>query len=152
MSTNAELYEQDFYAWTQTTAALIRAGEWYDLDPEALAEEVESLGKSQQRELASRLDVLVMHLLKWRYQSNRRQEGHSWRSTIRTQRRELRRLLQQNPSLVPQAAPVIAEGYEDARLEASDETGLPLATFPPTCPWQTEQVLDAEFWPEEESC
>ncbi len=152
MSTNAELYEQDFYAWTQTTAALIRAGKWYDLDPEALAEEVESLGKSQQRELARRLDVLVMHLLKWRYQPSRRQEGHSWRSTIRTQRRELRRLLQQNPSLVPQAAPVIAEGYEDARLEASDETGLPLATFPPTCPWQTEQVLDAEFWPEEESC
>src|SRR5215510_7417093 len=55
MSTNAELYEQDFYAWTQTTAALIRAGKWYDLDPEALAEEIESLGKSQHRELGSRL-------------------------------------------------------------------------------------------------
>ena len=45
MSTNAELYEQDFYAWTQATAALIRAGKWYDLAPEALAEEVESLGR-----------------------------------------------------------------------------------------------------------
>jgi hypothetical protein len=147
MSTNAELYDQDFYAWCLTTATLIRAGKWHDVDPEALAEEIESLGKSQHRELASRLDVLVMHLLKWRYQPERRQEGHSWRSTIRTQRRELRRLLQQNPSLVPQVAPIMAEGYEDARLEASDDTGLPLATFPPVCPWTAEQVLDADFWP-----
>src|SRR6266849_1972761 len=99
MGSNAELYEQDFYAWTQTTAALIRAGKWYDLDWEALAEEVESLGKSQHRELGSRLDVLVMHLLKWRYQPS--EHSRSWRSTIRTQRRELRRLLQQNPSLLP---------------------------------------------------
>ena len=152
MHTNAELYDQDFYAWCLTTATLIRQGKWHDVDPEALAEEVESLGKSQQRELASRLDVLVMHLLKWQYQPARRQEGHSWRSTIRTQRRELRRLLQQNPSLVPQVTPVIVEGYEDVLLEASDETRLPLATFPPTCPWQTEQVLDADFWPEEEAC
>ena len=91
MSTNSELYEQDFYTWTQTTAALIRAGQWKDIDPVSLAEEVESLGKSQQRELASRLDVLLMHLLKWRYQPDRRQTGQSWRSSIRTQRRELRR-------------------------------------------------------------
>ncbi len=68
MTTNAALYAQDFYTWTQTTAALIRAGKWADIDAESLAEEIESLGKSQQRELASRLDALLMHLLKWRYQ------------------------------------------------------------------------------------
>ena len=90
MHTNGELYEQDFYAWTQTTADLIRAGKWDDLDREALAEEIESLGKSQYRELGSRLDVLVMHLLKWCYQP--RERSGSRRSTIRTQRRELRRL------------------------------------------------------------
>jgi len=146
MSINAELYEQDFYAWTQTTAALIRAGKWYDLDREALAEEVESLGKSQHRELGSRLDVLVMHLLKWRYQPS--EHSGSWRSTIRTQRRELRRLLQQNPSLRPLIASIIADGYGDARLEASDETGLPPTTFPQACPWTVEQILDADFWPE----
>ena len=146
VSTNAELYERDFYAWTQTTAALIRAEKWYDLDREALAEEVESLGKNQHRELGSRLDILVMHLLKWRSQPSER--SGSWRSTIRTQRRELRRLLQQNPSLHPLRASVIADGYADARLEASDETGLPLATFPETCPWTAAQVLDADFWPE----
>ena len=88
MNTNNKLYIEDFYTWTQTTAALIRAGKWQGIDPESLAEEVESLGKSQQRELASRLDVLLMHLLKWQSQPERRQTGHSWRSTIRTQRRD----------------------------------------------------------------
>jgi hypothetical protein len=147
MRTNAALYEQDFYAWTQTTAALIRAGKWHDLDPEALAEEIESLGKSQHRELGSRLDVLVMHLLKWGSQPDER--SGSWRSTIRTQRRELRRLLQQNPGLRPLVPSAVADGYPDARLDASDETGLPLATFPEACPWMVEQVLDPDFWPED---
>ena len=146
MGTNAELYAQDFYTWTKTTAALIRAGKWSALDREALAEEIESLGKSQHRELGSRLDVLLLHLLKWGYQPLER--SGSWRSTIRTQRRELRRLLQQTPGLRPLVPSAVADGYPDARLDASDETGLPLATFPATCPWTLEQVLDADFWPE----
>jgi hypothetical protein len=145
MGRNTELYEQDFFTWTQTTAALIRAGKWHALDQEALAEEVESLGKSAWRELGSRLDVLVMHLLKWRYQPA--EHSRSWRSTIRTQRRELRRLLEQNPSLRSLVASVIVDGYPDARLEASEETGVPLAHFPECCPWTPEQVLDTDFWP-----
>ena len=145
MRTNAELYAQDFYTWTKTTAALIRAGKWSALDREALAEELESLGKSQHRELGSRLVVLLLHLLKWGYQPLER--SGSWRSTIRTQRRELRRLLQQNPGLRPLVPSAVADGYPDARLDASDETGLPLATFPATCPWTQEQVLDADCWP-----
>jgi uncharacterized protein DUF29 len=146
MRPNAELYEQDFYAWTQEQAALLRKGAVQDLDLANLAEEIESLGKSQHRELGSRLDVLVLHLLKWGYQP--RERSGSWRSTIRTQRRELRRLLQQQPSLRPLVPDAVADGYPDARLDAGDETGLPLATFPATCPWTPEQVLDADFWPE----
>ena len=119
-----------------------------DIDPESLAEEVESLGKSQQRELASRLDVLLMHLLKWQYQPERRQTGQSWRSTIRTQRRELRRLLTQNPGLQPLVDPTIADSYAEACLDAADETGLPLAAFPPACPWTPAQIVDADFLPE----
>jgi hypothetical protein len=148
MSTNAELYDQDFYAWTQATAALIRAGKWYDLDREALAEEVESLGKSDWRELASRIAVLLRHLLKWRYQPERRQRGRSWRSTIWEQRSRLRRLLRQSPSLVPLVPQTLAEEYPEARQRASEETGLSLGTFPETCPWTAEQVLDTDFWPE----
>jgi len=148
MNCNSDLYSEDFYTWTQTTAALIRSGKWSDIDPESLAEEVESLGKSQQRELASRLDVLLMHLLKWRYQPARRQTGQSWRSTIRTQRRELRRLLMQNPGLQSMVDLAISDSYAEACLDAADETGLPLPTFPPACPWTPEQVLGADFWPE----
>jgi len=148
MSTNAELYDQDFYAWTQATAALIRAGKWYDLDREALAEEVESLGKSDWRELASRIAVLLRHLLKWRYQPERHQRGRSWRSTIWEQRSRLRRLLRQSPSLAPLVPQTLAEEYSEARQRASEETGLSLVTFPETCPWTAEQVLDTDFWPE----
>jgi hypothetical protein len=148
MSTNAELYEQDFYTWTQTTAALIRAGKWYDLDRETLAEEVESLGRSEHRELEHRLDGLLMHLLKWRYQPSGHQTGHSWRLTIREHRRQLTRLLRDSPSLCPRTAIVLPASYTNARVDASDETGLALATFPETCPWTPEQVLDADFWPE----
>ncbi len=148
MSTNAELYEEDFYAWTQTTAALIREGKWHDLDREAVAEEIESLGKSDWRELASRIAVLLRHLLKWRYQPERRQRGRSWRSTIWEQRSRLRRLLRQSPSLAPLVPLTLQEEYAEARQRASEETGLPLATFPPACPWTAEQVLDVDFWPE----
>ena len=149
MSSNAELYEQDFYTWCLTTAALIREGKWYDLDREALAEEIESLGKSDWRELASRIAVLLRHLLKWRYQPERRQRGRSWRSTIWEQRSRLRRLLRQSPSLVPMVPQTIQEEYAEARQRASEETGLPLTTFPAACEWTAEQVLNADFWPDE---
>jgi hypothetical protein len=101
MDTNTDLYEQDFFQWTQTTAALIRQGKWHAVDARCVAEELESLGKRDRRELASRLQVLVIHLLKWHYQPEGRVQGHSWRSTIRTQRLELRLLLQDSPSLRP---------------------------------------------------
>src|SRR5919106_4288377 len=129
MGLNSELYEQDFFQWTQTTAALIRQGKWHEVDPAYVAEELESLGKRDRRELASRLQVLVMHLLKWHYQPERRSEGHSWRSTIRTQRLQLRLLLRDSPSLRPQVPPFVADGYPAARAEACDETGLPETTF-----------------------
>ena len=148
MGTNTELYNADFYAWCLATAALIREGKWYDIDREALAEEVESVGRSQKRELESRLHVLVMHLLKWRYQPEGHQHGHSWRSTIRTQRRELRLLLRDNPSLRPQVPTVVIESYPDARAEALDETGWSDTALPHDCPWTVVQILDDGFWPE----
>jgi Domain of unknown function DUF29 len=147
MGLNSDLYEQDFFQWTQTTAALIRQGKWHEVDPESVAEELESLGKRDRRELASRLQVLVMHLLKWHYQPERRSEGHSWRSTIRTQRLQLRLLLRDSPSLRPQVPPFVADVYPAARAEACDETGLPETTFPQECPWTVEQMLDDDFWP-----
>ena len=148
MSTNAELYAQDFFAWTQTTAALIRDGKWHAVDTESVAEEVESLGRSEWNALESRLEKLVLHLLKWRYQPEKRVRGHSWEDTIREQRRRLSRLLSHNPSLRPMVTTVLAESYLYVRQRAQFQTRLPLANFPETCPWTPEQVLDADFWPE----
>ncbi len=145
---NHTLYEQDFYAWTQQTAALLRAGQWYDLDREALAEEVESLGKREARQLEHRLEGLVLHLLKWRYQSDKRRTGHSWEDTMQEQRRRLTRLLAQNPNLRGTVPSILDESYAYVRARASRQTRLPLETFPSTCPWTPEQVLDADFWPD----
>jgi len=148
MSTNAELYAQDFFAWTQTTAALIRAGKWYDLAPEALAKEVESLGISQRHALESHLRNLVMHLLKWHYQPGGLLTGHSWRSSIDNARDEIAMILEDSPSLRREVPGLLTRRYPAARRLAHDETGLPLSTFPATCQWTAEQVLDADFWPE----
>ena len=148
MSQNSTLYAADFYTWCQTTADLIRAGGWCEIDAEALAEEVESMARSQKRELASRFHILVMHLLKWCYQPEAHlYHGASWQSTINVQRMELALLLQDNPSLRPQLPTVLAERYSQARKHASEETGLQRATFPEYCLWTVEQVLDDDFWP-----
>jgi hypothetical protein len=148
MGTNAELYKRDFFEWTQATAALIRADKWYDIALEALAEEVESLGARDHRELRRRRQRLVTHLLKWQYQPCRRHTGRSWQSTIRTQRQEIADLLEQSPSLQRTVPDALGARYALAREHASAQTRLPLAIFPETCPWTPEQVLDPDFWPE----
>jgi hypothetical protein len=142
------LYERDFYAWTQATAAAIRAGTWETLDHEALAEEIESLGRREKRELEHRLEVLVMHLLKWRYQPNYRETSHSWYDTIREQRSQLERLFRDSPSLYPKVPAVLEATYPEARLRAIGETHLEGGDFPKTCPWKPWEVLDPDFWPE----
>ena len=148
MHLNTPLYEQDFYAWTQEQGALLRDRKTEALDYVNLAEEVESLGKSQQHALESRLEKLVLHLLKWPYQLEKRLQGQSWQRTILEQRRRIDRLLQQNPSLRPTVPAVIEDSYAYIRKRTSLETRLPLTTFPDTCPWGASQILDDDFWPD----
>ena len=150
MSTNAELYNQDLYAWTQTSTELIRAGQWDDIDRQALAEEVESVGTSQQQALESHLEVVLTHLLTWCYGPTRPDARRGWRLTIREQRRRLARLLHYSPSLRSTVPAVMAESYPHARLMALEAIEEPSTTFPETCPWTPEQMLEAEFWPEGE--
>ncbi len=147
MSLVRSQYDDDFYAWTQTQATLLRKEKWTDLDYSNLAEEIESLGKREQNELEHRLMRLLQHLLKWQYQSVRR--GRSWRSTIVEQRQRITKRLRQSPSLRPALPVMLVEEYPLARLKASDETRLPDSTFPDPCPWTIEQILDEAFWPEE---
>jgi Domain of unknown function DUF29 len=102
----------------------------------------------QRRGRVAYREVFVLHLLKWHYQPERRDGGRSWRSTIREQRRRLGRLLQDSPSLHLEVPTLLDNGYSHARAKALDETGLPAATLPLTCPWTAAQVLDDAFWPE----
>jgi Domain of unknown function DUF29 len=140
-------YDTDFYQWTQTQAAAIRAKDWPALDREHVAEEIESLGKSDRRAIESHLERLLLHLLKWRHDPVL-EPRRGWQLTIRHARRELGRLLRDSPSLQDHPAHVLADAYRHARGDAAIDTGLPLATFPETCPWPTGQVLDEGFWPE----
>ena len=145
----ASLYEQDFYAWANEQAALLRAGNVTAADIEHIAEEIESMGKTEKRELVSRLAVLLAHLLKWEYQPERR--GKSWRLTIDEQRGQLRRHLRDNPSLQSRLAEAMRDGYSDATLAAARETDFDPADFPAVCPWTFVQSMSADFWPGEAS-
>lgn len=145
------VYEVDFYAWTQQQATLLLQNRFSELDLEHLIEEIESLGRSEKRELESRLKVLLMHLLKWQFQADKlNQHERSWLATIRNQRTELRKLLRDNPSLKSHLAGAFSDAYQDARYEAEAETDLPMTTFPEKCPYGLEQVLDAVWLPDKE--
>lgn len=144
---NSSLYEQDFYAWANEQAGLLRAGKLAQADIEHIAEEIESMGKTEKRELVSRLVVLLLHLLKWQFQPGRR--GASWQATIRLQRRDLTRHIRDNPSLKANLDEAISYAYGNAIIEAVGETGLLEGTFPTACPWSFEQMMAEDFWPEE---
>ena len=146
MPRNAVDYEEDFYAWTVEQARLLRSGELSTLDAANLAEEVESIGRSDRRAIESRLTVLLAHLLKWQMQPGSR--STSWSGTIREQRRQIERLLRDSPSLRPGVAAALSGAYNDARDDAVEETGLPEAEFPAECPFTADEVLSRSFLPE----
>jgi hypothetical protein len=172
MRTTTGLYEQDFYAWTQAQAALLREGAVQDLDLTNLAEELESMGRSEKRALESDLEVLLMHLLKWQHQPDYREESHSWFDTIVEHRSRILRLLRDNPSLRPQVPALVAEVYPTActraliaiapgQLPGLEQGAVRLPSskhllramtrrypLPTPCPWTPAQILDADFWPE----
>lgn len=139
------LYDQDFYAWTQEQAGLLRAGKLSTADLEHIAEEIESMGKTEKRELVSRLTVLLLHLLKWQFQPVR--QGASWRLSIATNRDALADHLDDNPSLRGIIEASIDTAYRRARRDAALETGLSENTFPAVCPWSFSQMMAEDFWP-----
>ncbi len=136
--TNDNLYDQDFYLWIETISKQLKAGKFAEIDLANLIEEIESMGKSEKRELKSRLIVLLIHLLKWQYQPEKRSE--SWRSTITEQRICIELLLEDSPSLQPLLIEIFADCYEKARLKASEETGIKLNFFPKESPFTLEDV------------
>lgn len=127
-------------------ADLLRQRRLNELDIDNLIEELESMGVSEKRELISRLSQLLMHLLKWQFQTGLRCK--SWQVILREQRRRVRRIMKENPSLKSKMDDCLFEAYEDAIDEAIKETGLDEKTFPPQCPYTFEQIMDETFFPE----
>ncbi|KJR41188.1 protein of unknown function DUF29 [Candidatus Magnetoovum chiemensis] len=139
------LYERDFYQWSLKTAELIRQGRFAELDIENIAEEIESLGRKDKRELKSRLAVLIMHLLKWQHQSNKRSD--SWKTTIRTQRKEIRFVIEDSPSLQYGIEETIDKAFIEAKIDFEDETRISKKILPEVCPYTWEQLSDDDFMP-----
>ncbi len=137
------LYGSDFYAWTQQQAQLLRNHQLNDLDLLHLAEEIEDMGRSEKRELESRLEILLMHLLKWQFQPHLR--SRSWQLTIKEQRLRLERHLADNPSLKTVLPSYLESAYRLATIGAEKETGF--EAFPSTCPYTTTQIFDSSFLP-----
>lgn len=141
--TSNYLYDRDFALWLETTADLLRKKEFARLDLENLIEEIEAMGRSEKRELYNRLVVLLLHFLKWDYQSSHR--SNSWLSTINEQRRQIIKLLADSPSLKNYLQDNFVECYQIARKDASLETGLPLAHFPEEFAFFQENLLNSNY-------
>ena len=140
------LYERDFFAWVEEQVGALRSGLTHRLDIENLAEEIADMGRSQRRAVKSALIIILSHLLKYRYQPDRR--TNSWRATLREHRRRVRDELADSPSLRPYTESILDTCYQDAREAAADESGLPITTFPAACPFALDEVLDRNFLPE----
>jgi hypothetical protein len=147
MPRNTPTYEVDFFAWTIEQAKLLRSGEFSRIDAVNIAEEIESLGRRDRRELGNRLENLIAELLKWRCDPGAR--CGNWRSEIRQQRFEIEQIIDDSPSLREFAADRLAEAYSDARERVVGELGLLQPGFPAECPYTLDQVLSHSFLPED---
>ncbi|MBD2567860.1 DUF29 domain-containing protein [Anabaena lutea] len=140
------LYETDYQEWIETTLQHLRRQNFNHLDLEHLIEEIEAMGKSDKRELQNRLIILLMHLLKWKYQPEN--QSNSWLSTIDEQRRQISFIFEDSPSLEKNyLTTVFDKCYQMARKSASKETKLPISEFPENCPFAQSEIFDFDFYP-----
>ena len=144
-STPTTLYDRDFCAWTEEQINFIKDENFKNLDLKHLQEELRIMGASEKRELSNRMSVLLMHLLKWKYQPTHRVV--SWELTIKGQRLEVKDVLRDNPSLSVRLEDYLISAYAKAILKAAKETQLSYKAFPASCEWTIEQIFDDEFLP-----
>jgi hypothetical protein len=138
-------YDIDFDRWAREQAAALKAGDFQKLDLENLAEEIESLSRSDRRAIESFLARILFHLLKWRYQPERR--SGSWQNSVEDSRAVIRQILKDSPSLRSYTKDILEDAYRQARRKNPQNPAVDPKQFPATCPWTLEQVLDDEFWP-----
>ncbi len=146
MNQLSSLYESDFNLWLETNTNLLKQRKFTQVDIEQLIEEIEDMGNNRKDALESNLMRVFQHLLKWKYQPKNR--SNSWRASITEHSLRLNKALKKSPSLKPYLKNVYEECYQDARLVASRETGLDINTFPVSCPFTSEQVLNPDYLPE----
>ncbi len=146
--TTTSSYEQDIVCWANEQAELLLSKQFALLDLEHLAEEIIDVGKSEQRELANRMAVLLCHLLKWHYQPAR--QGSSWQVTIKSQRERINRRLVRTPSLKNclTDSDWLADAWDDARELAEKETAIPYDKFPEQCPWTMAEIMSTDWLPQ----
>jgi hypothetical protein len=141
--------EADLYSWAVRQAELLRSGRLTEIDAAAIAEEIDDVGEEQYDKLESALRVLMLHLLKWDHQASTR--SRSWTLTIREQRRRAERQLRKNPGLKSRVEDALDAAYEDARIEAASETGLPLSVFPVRRMFEYADIRERSIvWPGDE--
>lgn len=139
-------YEQDLYTWANEQAALLRAGKLAEADAKNIAEELDDVGNEQYDKLESALRVILLHLLKWDHQPERR--SRSWQGSITVQRNHVRKVLRKNPGLRPHVSEATAEAYVDARVLAGVQTRLDDAVFPNACPYSFDDIMERPItWP-----
>jgi hypothetical protein len=141
------LYEQDFNLWLEETVNLLKNRQLDLIDYENLIEEIESMARKDKRALESNLEQILMHLLKWQYQKNKR--NNSWRYSIIEHRNRLKKDFRDSPSLKPYFDDVLEDCYQTAREFASEQTGLDIKTFPVDLPFTKEQILSSNYLPED---
>lgn len=144
--TATTLHEQDYYLWLGKTAQLLRSGKLDELDLENLAEEIEDMGWSKRHTVESNLEIVLMHLLKYQYQPEKR--SSNWRYTLLEYRYQLEQTLEESPSLKGYFEQRFAKSYQVARKLAAVETDKPISQFPNDCPFTPEQVLDLDYLPD----
>ncbi|MTJ06566.1 MULTISPECIES: DUF29 domain-containing protein [unclassified Anabaena] len=144
---NLNTHDYDFYAWTQEQVHLLRTGQVNQIDFDHIADEIEDMGRSEKWELESRLEVLLIHLLKWQLQPNLR--SRTWQLTIKEQRLRLEKLIAENPSFKSCLTDFLAKTYQIATISAERETGL--SSFPETCPYSLTEIFAPDFLPSEDS-
>jgi len=147
MNATKALYEMDFNLWLKETVNLLCKGDVEKLDLENLAEEIEDMENSRKDALESNLIRVLQHLLKWKYQPQKR--TNSWKASITEHSLRLNKAFKKSPSLKPYFESVFADCYQDARLITSQETGLDINTFPDLCPFSQADVLNPQYLPED---
>lgn len=140
------LYEQDYYLWLEDQVARLKAGDAAGLDTANLIEELGDMGANQKTAVKSNLRVVLIHLLKYRYQPEKR--SGSWISTLIEHRARVTDAFSDSPSLRRHASDSLPEAYRLARKRAASETGLPPETFPDDCPFELGEVLDQNYLPD----